>query len=295
MCGASGPSSCGPVVGGAAEGSASAVDEVDGDRVLGDVGGDDSVGVRSAQGELLPDDHHDAAVGGAALDGDRLDDESIGMPDLHFHDLRHTGNHLAAQVPGMTVRDLMQRMDLELLHEYLHRADDDLAATLIEFIGRVLRNLSDAPSVEVLGRLQRLWDARFAETRQEPAAHAKELRAYGSWFASGKLDQTWDMANFQEIIRLVGAPGDHHSIAERLAEISRDNPVSAVRAFSMMLERPENEWDYYVWREEARMIAEAALASGDQTAAEDAKSIVDSYLKRGEYDFRDLLVERSSE
>ena len=36
--------------------------------------------------------------------------EAIGVPDLHFHDLRHTGNHLAAQVPGTTVRDLMQRM-----------------------------------------------------------------------------------------------------------------------------------------------------------------------------------------
>lgn len=36
--------------------------------------------------------------------------EEIGLPGLHFHDLRHTGNHLAAQVPGTTVRDLMQRM-----------------------------------------------------------------------------------------------------------------------------------------------------------------------------------------
>lgn len=36
--------------------------------------------------------------------------EAVGVPGLHFHDLRHTGNHLAAQVPGTTVRDLMQRM-----------------------------------------------------------------------------------------------------------------------------------------------------------------------------------------
>ncbi len=34
----------------------------------------------------------------------------VGVPGLHFHDLRHTGNHLAAQVPGTTVRDLMARM-----------------------------------------------------------------------------------------------------------------------------------------------------------------------------------------
>ena len=35
--------------------------------------------------------------------------ESIGMPGLHFHDLRHTGNHLAAK-SGAGLRDLMARM-----------------------------------------------------------------------------------------------------------------------------------------------------------------------------------------
>jgi integrase len=35
---------------------------------------------------------------------------AIGVPHLHFHDLRHSGNQLAAQVPGTTVRDLMERM-----------------------------------------------------------------------------------------------------------------------------------------------------------------------------------------
>ncbi len=35
--------------------------------------------------------------------------ESIGMPGLHFHDLRHTGNHFAAS-SGAGLRDLMARM-----------------------------------------------------------------------------------------------------------------------------------------------------------------------------------------
>jgi hypothetical protein len=35
--------------------------------------------------------------------------ESIGVPGLHFHDLRHTGNHLAAR-SGAGLRDLMARM-----------------------------------------------------------------------------------------------------------------------------------------------------------------------------------------
>jgi integrase len=35
---------------------------------------------------------------------------AVGVPGLHFHDLRHTGNTLAAKVPGTTLRDLMGRM-----------------------------------------------------------------------------------------------------------------------------------------------------------------------------------------
>jgi integrase len=35
--------------------------------------------------------------------------EAIGMPDLHFHDLRHTGNTLAAMT-GAHLRELMERM-----------------------------------------------------------------------------------------------------------------------------------------------------------------------------------------
>ena len=43
---------------------------------------------------------------------------------LHFHDLRHTGNHLAAQVPGTTVKDLMAPMGHDNERAamiYLHR------------------------------------------------------------------------------------------------------------------------------------------------------------------------------
>ena len=49
---------------------------------------------------------------------------AIGVPGLHFHDLRHTGNHLAAQVPGTTVKDLMARMGHDNERAamiYLHR------------------------------------------------------------------------------------------------------------------------------------------------------------------------------
>jgi integrase len=43
----------------------------------------------------------------------------LGVPGLHFHDLRHTGNHFAAQT-GASTADLMARM-----------GNDDMRAALI--------------------------------------------------------------------------------------------------------------------------------------------------------------------
>lgn len=38
---------------------------------------------------------------------------AIGLPELHFHDLRHTGNTMAAE-QGASLRELMKRMDIQV-------------------------------------------------------------------------------------------------------------------------------------------------------------------------------------
>jgi integrase len=61
--------------------------------------------------------------------------EQIGLPNLHLHDLRHTGNTLAAQ-SGASLRDLMTRMGHDspaaaLIYQHSSRvADEAIAAAL---------------------------------------------------------------------------------------------------------------------------------------------------------------------
>jgi integrase len=64
----------------------------------------------------------------------------VGAPGLHFHDLRHTGNALAAKVPGTTIRDLMGRM-----------AHDSTRAALIYLHGAPSadRVIADAMPIEL--------------------------------------------------------------------------------------------------------------------------------------------------
>jgi integrase len=52
--------------------------------------------------------------------------ETAGLPAIHFHDLRHTGNHLTAEA-GATLRELMERMGHSTTRAaliYLHATDE---------------------------------------------------------------------------------------------------------------------------------------------------------------------------
>ena len=61
---------------------------------------------------------------------------SIGMPGLHFHDLRHTGNQFAA-TSGAGLRDLMARMghDSEraaMIYQHVARGADQMITSAID-------------------------------------------------------------------------------------------------------------------------------------------------------------------
>ena len=62
--------------------------------------------------------------------------EQIGVPNLHLHDLRHTGNTLAAQ-SGASLRDLMTPMGHDspaaaLIYEHSSRVADEAIASALD-------------------------------------------------------------------------------------------------------------------------------------------------------------------
>ena len=68
--------------------------------------------------------------------------DSVGLPDLHFHDLRHTGNTMAA-AQGASLRELMERMGhtssrAALIYQHATRERDE------EIAAGMRKRLSDA-------------------------------------------------------------------------------------------------------------------------------------------------------
>ena len=89
-------------------------------------------------GLVFPNEHgqpfrrgnFDKAVSWAAIR------DKLGVPDLHLHDLRHTGNTLAAQ-SGASLRDLMVRMGHDspaaaLIYQHSTRAADEAIAAALD-------------------------------------------------------------------------------------------------------------------------------------------------------------------
>jgi hypothetical protein len=185
-------------------------------------------------------------------------------------------------------------IDRDVLERYFARADDRLAAAVMGFVGRALRDTAGELSASVAERMRELWEWRYSEIAPLPEEHALELRAFGTWFASGQLDDRWALDALERSVELVGAPTFGHLVAERLAKVSEDNPVVAVRIFARMVEHPEHEWDYIGWRDEAKAVVKAALGSGEAEAEEPAAAIVDFYVRRGELDFRELTRRRGT-
>ena len=69
--------------------------------------------------------------------------EAIGAPGLHFHDLRHTGNTLAAAT-GVSTRDLMARMghdsmNAAIIYQHATREADRVIADALDVRVQALR------------------------------------------------------------------------------------------------------------------------------------------------------------
>ncbi len=185
--------------------------------------------------------------------------------------------------------------DLALLDEFFDRADDELASDVMEFVGRALHNTEGEVADSIRERIQELWDRRLAVAEADGDAHKLEARAFGMSFASAKLDHEWALPRLERAVSIAGAPHLGHWVAERLVEVAASEPAAVTRIFVSMLAHPENEWDHFGWRDEARAIVSRVAEVDDPAVTESCAAIVDFYVRRGELDFRELLAPRPRE
>ena len=179
-----------------------------------------------------------------------------------------------------------------LIERWFERADDKLAARVMNFVGRALNNTDEDIDPEVLGRIQQLWDTRLEAIAQEPQDHQSEAEAFAYTFASAKLDDDWSLASLELTLRSGSSRWTGRRVLERLAEIASTNPAIATRCTLRMLQGAANDWAHLGWRDQVRDVLAATSHASDPEAIENRNTIVDHYVTRGDHEFRDYISPR---
>ncbi len=174
-----------------------------------------------------------------------------------------------------------------LLERWFDRVDDELAARVMDFLGRSLNNTEGDIDPPVLQRIRQLWDARLQAIAQEPEAHKNEADAFAYTFASAKLDDDWSLAGLEITLRPAGPRWSGRPVIGRLAEMADTKPAEATRCTLRMLKGTVNDWDHLGWRDQVSDVLAATHHTTDPEAIENRNAIVDHYVTRGDHDFRD--------
>jgi len=179
----------------------------------------------------------------------------------------------------------------DIIGSFFRRADPKLRGHALNFIGRSLRNTKEAIPKEIAERLKGFWEKRVEAAKLQPEACAEELKEYGWWFASSKLDDEWSVHQLLEALHLAKRVEPDHLVVERLVDMAKAMPRPCIWALEMIIEGDTKGWSVLGWSDKAKEIIRTARKSGDPVARQSAEDLVNLLGSRGYFDFGDLLKE----
>jgi hypothetical protein len=218
--------------------------------------------------------------------------ESIGTRAGSRRFLADPDQQLAAHLMSFYWRGKLKlQQPFRLLAQFYTKAPDELRGQALQAIGVGLCQMRKPPARRVLKRLRTLWEWRMSVARdgESPTSHAAELAAFGLWFASTKFDDIWSFEQLKEALAISGKIEPDHLVVERIAELAKVAPLTAVECLSLILEGDEEGWHTYGWREEVRTTLSIAMHSSNSAARQSAKELTNRLGARGFLEFRDLL------
>ena len=180
-----------------------------------------------------------------------------------------------------------------LLQVFFEFADSALRKHAIDFIGRSLQSAKSEISPETLARLRLLFESRIAEASSatDSPRDPNELAAFGSWFASKKLADEWSIDTLLAVLSVGGRIEYEYQVVDRLAELAPLYPKKCVDCLRVMATEKSEFWRFRVLNAQAKTILSIALRGSDDTARVAARELVNRLVLRGQFDFKELLVE----
>jgi len=218
--------------------------------------------------------------------------ERVGMTETRGGWLPDPAERLAEHLMTFYWRGKLNMGDPDqILTRFWARASDHLRAHAVEFVGRSLQNTEGSVPSEILARLQALWRGRVEVARGAAATgdYKGEMAAFGWWFTSGKFEDVWAIRQLSESLEIAGATEPITEVTKQLAALAEAMPGQAVQCLKALVRSDREGWGVYYWREDARRILAAGLASPDQSIARAAEDLVNELGDRGHLEFGELL------
>ncbi len=184
----------------------------------------------------------------------------------------------------------------ELLQLYFSKISDQISGHVIVLIGMGLRNQQNALPHDVMDRFKAFWEWRLENAKGAGGVgiRSSELAGFGRWFVSGKFDDEWAVPQLKATLELSGKTDVDHLVVEYLAALSAHMPLAAVECLDLIVEADKEGWSILGWRQHARTILVSALHSGDPTAVELARALINRFDARGFAEFRDVLNSKNA-
>lgn len=183
-----------------------------------------------------------------------------------------------------------------LLTRFFELASDQLRGYAITFVGRSLEKTQNEVDPQILSTLQLLWEKRLeiARNSTEVSAYTTEIAAFGWWFGSGKLDDSWSLTQIKDILKLVGKLEPDFLILDRLVLLADSMPELTAECFELMIKKDKPGWSTYGWQNETKTILSKLIKSSSAKATQIAKNIIQELGRHGNWEYRELLSERGS-
>ncbi|HAL29389.1 MAG TPA: hypothetical protein DCP20_01545 [Coriobacteriia bacterium] len=218
------------------------------------------------------------------LSVDLLSDESAIWVN---HDWRSKiGQHLVSFVIWGTLIP-----DDALFEGFLENAPADMSGAAVGFLGEIVRDARGLEP-EVLQRAMQVWDAsmRKGETYFEEVHRPPEGASnFAPWFAAESLDRGWRIQQLLRSLELYHAVENGYQVMRSLPDFAIDYPVESLRALRRLLRADSDRFITSSSFDAIGQTVQGAVGSGDASAREEAKAVVDLLTSMGNYEARGLL------
>lgn len=179
-------------------------------------------------------------------------------------------------------------LDDQLLERYYQNGPASVRIHLIRFLGQ---GISAAAIDGTLGeRLRRFWESRIQAVRD--GADASELTAFSEWFGVGKLGDSWELQQLNDVLPLAGRVESEHQVLPRLASLAPAHTVMCLTVLERWLRTSLASWTLQRHETDIRTILKAGTDSGTPQSAEAVTAVVSLCFNAG-IDLRDALPPNS--